>query len=87
MYSETASFDRFAWIFVNKDEGYHWVAVVWASRDLLELGMLEYRTTMKAIAHGFDTGEWPAPITEEYSDELNDFDLRRLEALRTLANA
>ena len=47
--------------------------------------MLEYRITMKAIAHGFDTGEWPAPITEEYSDELNDFDLRRLEALRALA--
>ncbi|WP_215112132.1 hypothetical protein [Escherichia coli] len=37
---------------------------------------------MRAIATGFDTGEWPAPITADYTDELNDFDLRRLEALR-----
>ncbi len=28
------------------------------------------------------TGEWSAPITEDYTDELNDFDVRRLEALR-----
>ncbi|EJB8989432.1 hypothetical protein ABST12_003746, partial [Salmonella enterica subsp. enterica serovar Typhimurium] len=52
---------------------------------LLELGMLEYRKTMRAIANGFDTGEWPAPITEDYTDELNDFDVRRLEALRVQA--
>jgi exodeoxyribonuclease VIII len=46
--------------------------------------MLEYR---KRCAHRyrFDTGEWPAPITADYTDELNDFDLRRLEALRTQA--
>lgn len=50
-----------------------------------ELGMLEYRKTMRAIATGFDTGEWPAPITTDYTDELNDFDLRRLEALRAQA--
>ena len=40
---------------------------------------------VRAIATGFDTGEWPAPITADYTDELNDFDLRRLEALRTQA--
>jgi hypothetical protein len=45
--------------------------------------MLEYRQTMNASLTRFDTGEWPAPITEDYTDELNDFDLRRLEALRT----
>ncbi|ELT1300268.1 TPA: hypothetical protein P1144_004254, partial [Salmonella enterica subsp. enterica serovar Ball] len=56
-----------------------------ASTELLELGMLEYRKTMRAIANGFDTGEWPAPITEDYTDELNDFDVRRLEALRVQA--
>ena len=32
-----------------------------------------------------DTGEWPAPITEDYTDELNDYDLRRLDALREMA--
>ncbi|RSK70764.1 exodeoxyribonuclease [Enterobacter huaxiensis] len=85
MYCETAALDQFFWIFVNKDENYHWIAIIEASTELLELGMLEYRKTMRAIATGFDTGEWPAPITTDYTDELNDFDLRRLEALRTQA--
>lgn len=85
MYCSVADFDQFFWIFVNKDEGYHWVAIIEASAELLELGMLEYRKAMRAIATGFDTGEWPAPITADYTDELNDFDLRRLEALRTQA--
>ncbi|WPO96882.1 RecE family exodeoxyribonuclease [Pseudescherichia sp.] len=82
MYMETASLDQFFWIFVNKDEGYHWIAIVEASPELVELGILEYRATMRAIANAFDTGEWPAPITDDYTDELTDFDLRRLEALR-----
>ncbi|MGQ5289773.1 PD-(D/E)XK nuclease-like domain-containing protein [Pectobacterium actinidiae] len=82
MYSETATLDQFFWIFVNKDENYHWIAIVEASEELLELGMLEYRKSMRAIAAGFDTGEWPAPIVADYADELNDFDQRRLEALR-----
>lgn len=85
MYCETAALDQFFWIFVNKDENYHWIAIIEASTELLELGMLEYRKAMRAIATGFDTGEWPAPITADYTDELNDFDLRRLEALRTQA--
>ncbi|NEY37629.1 RecE family exodeoxyribonuclease [Escherichia coli] len=85
MYCETAALDQFFWIFVNKDENYHWIAIIEASAELLELGMLEYRKAMRNIATGFDTGEWPAPITADYTDELNDFDLRRLEALRTQA--
>ncbi|MGR7521611.1 RecE family exodeoxyribonuclease [Klebsiella aerogenes] len=85
MYCETAALDQFFWIFVNKDENYHWIAIIEASADLLELGMLEYRKAMRAIANGFDTGEWPAPITEDYTEELNDFDVRRLEALRVQA--
>ncbi|EJY4796212.1 PD-(D/E)XK nuclease-like domain-containing protein, partial [Salmonella enterica] len=85
MYCETAALDQFFWIFVNKDENYHWVAIIEASTELLELGMLEYRKAMRAIANVFDTGEWPAPITEDYTEELNDFDVRRLEALRVQA--
>ncbi|WP_339028322.1 RecE family exodeoxyribonuclease [Salmonella enterica] len=85
MYCETAALDQFFWIFVNKDENYHWVAIIEASTELLELGMLEYRNTMREIANGFDTGEWSEPITEDYTDELNDFDVRRLEALRVQA--
>ncbi|EBB0118609.1 exodeoxyribonuclease, partial [Salmonella enterica] len=49
MYCETAALDQFFWIFVNKDENYHWVAIIEASTELLELGMLEYRKTMRAI--------------------------------------
>lgn len=86
MYTETAALDQFFWIFVNKDERYHWIAIVEASQELLELGALEYRTTMRAIANAFDTGEWPAPIIDDYTDELSDYDMRRLEALRSLAN-
>ncbi|ELT6132920.1 PD-(D/E)XK nuclease-like domain-containing protein, partial [Salmonella enterica] len=85
MYCNVADLNKFAWIFVNKDEGYHWVAVVWASDSLLELGKLEYRRTIRAIANAMDTGEWPAPVTADYTDELNDYDLRRLEALREMA--
>lgn len=85
MYCETAALDQFFWIFVNKDDNYHWIAIIEASSELLELGMLEYRKAMQAIANGFDTGEWPAPITEDYAEELNDFDVRRLEALRVQA--
>ncbi|EIW8579020.1 PD-(D/E)XK nuclease-like domain-containing protein [Klebsiella aerogenes] len=85
MYCETAALDQFFWIFVNKDENYHWIAIIEVSEELLELGMLEYRKAMRAIANGFDTGEWPAPITEDYTEELNDFDVRRLEALRLQA--
>ncbi|HBC8592863.1 TPA: PD-(D/E)XK nuclease-like domain-containing protein [Citrobacter koseri] len=85
MYCETAALDQFFWIFVNKDENYHWIAIVEVSEELLELGMLEYRKAMRDIANGFDTGEWPAPITEDYAEELNDFDVRRLEALRAQA--
>ncbi len=85
MYCNVADLDKFAWIFVNKDEGYHWVAVVWASESLLELGKLEYRRIIRAIANAMDTGEWPAPVTADYTDELNDYDLRRLDALREMA--
>lgn len=85
MYCDVASLDQFYWIFVNKDEGYHWIAVIEASPELLELGRLEYQRTMRDIANAYDTGVWPAPIIDDYTDDLNDFDLRRLEALRVQA--
>lgn len=82
MYCDVAAFDQFFWIFVNKDEHYHWIAIVEASADLLELGRLEYRKTLRDIKRAQDTGEWPEPITEEIVDDINDFDQRRMEALR-----
>lgn len=54
--------------------------------DLKTISMWNVKQeSLRAIATGFDTGEWPAPITTDYTDELNDFDLRRLEALRAQA--
>jgi exodeoxyribonuclease VIII len=82
MYCDLAGLDQFFWIFVNKDEGYHWVAIVEASPDELELGRLEYKQTLRDIKNALDTDVWPAPITNALLDELNDFDLRRLQALR-----
>ena len=35
MYCETAALDQFFWIFVNKDESYHWIAIIEASEELL----------------------------------------------------
>lgn len=84
MYCDVAELDSFAWIFVNKDPGYHWVAVVWASAELLELGRKEYRLKLQQINESTFSGHWPAPIVEQYTDELNDFDLRRLEALSAM---
>ncbi|UNO32321.1 PD-(D/E)XK nuclease-like domain-containing protein [Salmonella enterica subsp. enterica serovar Abeokuta] len=81
MYCDTAELDQFFWIFVNREEGYHWIAVVEASPDLLELGRKEYRKALRTINACAESNQWPAPITEDYTDELNDFDLRRLEAL------
>ncbi|ECI8026657.1 exodeoxyribonuclease VIII [Salmonella enterica subsp. enterica serovar Ramatgan] len=85
MYCDVANLDKFYWIFVNKDEGYHWVAVVEASREEIELGRLEYRKTILALKKSYDSGVWPAPITEQYTDELNNYDQHRLEALREIA--
>ncbi|EEO3877185.1 hypothetical protein QLL71_004810 [Salmonella enterica] len=47
--------------------------------------MQEGRRTIRAIANAMDTDEWPAPVTADYTDELNDYDLRRLDALREMA--
>lgn len=33
MYCETAALDQFFWIFVNKDENYHWIAIIEASEE------------------------------------------------------
>lgn len=81
MYCDVAGLDKFSWIFVNKDEGYHWVAVVEASQMLLELGRKEYRRVLRQINDAMENDYWPAPITETYTDDLNDFDLSRLKAL------
>ncbi|MFP2430271.1 RecE family exodeoxyribonuclease [Enterobacter ludwigii] len=84
MYCDTANLDQFYWIFVNRDEGYHWIAIVEASPDLLDLGRKEYRLALRTINDCMETNNWPGPIEEDYTDELNDFDLRRLEALGTM---
>ncbi|MDE9621617.1 PD-(D/E)XK nuclease-like domain-containing protein, partial [Citrobacter portucalensis] len=81
MYCDVAGLDSFSWIFVNKEPGYHWVAVVQASETELELGRQEYRRVLRQINDAMENDVWPAPIIGTYTDELNDYDLRRLDAL------
>lgn len=82
MYCDIAELDQFFWIFVNKDENYNWVAVVEATPELLELGRLEYKKTLRDIRQAMDTGVWPGPVTTTLTIGLSDFDMRRLEALQ-----
>ncbi|AZI53425.1 hypothetical protein CBF16_21525 (plasmid) [Pantoea agglomerans] len=81
MYCDVAMFDRFFWIFVNKEPGYHWVAVVEASEDELALGRAEYRQHLAAIRRAMDTGIWPAPVTESIYDTLTSHEYDRLKAM------
>ncbi|EOF5163443.1 RecE family exodeoxyribonuclease, partial [Salmonella enterica] len=55
MYCDIAGLDKFTWIFVNKDPGYHWVVVVDASPMLLELGRKEYRRALRQIEEAMET--------------------------------
>ncbi|ELU1437114.1 PD-(D/E)XK nuclease-like domain-containing protein [Providencia rettgeri] len=82
MYCDIAMLDQFFWIFVNKDENYHWVAIVEASPELLELGRLEYKKTLRDINNSMNTGVWPAPVTETLTINLTDFETRKLEELQ-----
>lgn len=82
MYCDIAELDQFFWIFVNKDENYNWVAVVEAPPELLELGRLEYKKTLRDIRQAMDTDVWPGPVTTTLTIGLSDFDMRRLESLQ-----
>lgn len=81
MYCDVAMFDRFFWIFVNKEPGYHWVAVVEASEDELALGRAEYRKQLRSIRQAMDAGIWPAPFTESIYDTLTNHEYDRLKAM------
>jgi len=87
MYCDVAGLDQFFWVFINSDEDYAWVAIVEASPDLLQLGRLEYKKTLREIDNAQNTGIWPAPITADYIDDLNDSDQRRLEWLQKMETA
>ncbi|MEY0240185.1 DNA breaking-rejoining protein [Providencia rettgeri] len=82
MYCDIAMLDQFFWIFVNKDENYHWVAIVEASPELLELGRLEYKKTLRDINNSMNAGVWPAPVTETLTINLTDYETRKLEELQ-----
>lgn len=81
MYCDVGMFDQFFWIFVNKEPGYHWVAVVEASADELAWGRAIYKKQLAAIRSAMDTGIWPEPITEVFTDTLTDYELSRLKEL------
>jgi exodeoxyribonuclease VIII len=84
MYCETAALDQFFWIFVNKDENYHWIAIIEASTNCWNWAC---SSTAKQCALSHRIRHWRMASANHYryTEELNDFDLRRLEALRTQA--
>lgn len=63
MYIDVTGAKQFIWIFVNKEPGYHWVAVVKASKETLSEGYDIYRSKLDSIKHGYETGVWPEPVS------------------------
>jgi len=61
MYLEVAKLRDFVWIFVNKEPGYHWVATIKASEQLLNEGDDIYHTTMHRIFNAEQNNVWPGP--------------------------
>lgn len=63
MYLDVTDKKQFVWIFVNKEPGYHWVAVVKMSEETRADGHKIYRDKLNAIKHGYETNVWPAPCS------------------------
>lgn len=61
MYLDVKQASQFIWIFVNKEPGYHWVAVIRASEKTIERGRQLYRSKLNAIQNAEEIGDWPAP--------------------------
>ncbi len=61
MYLDVAKLKEFVWIFVNKAPGYHWVATIRASEELLNEGEELYHTAMHKIFNAQIDNEWPGP--------------------------
>lgn len=61
MYLDVTGKRDFVWIFVNKMEGYHWVAVIKASEETLNNGHTKYRESLDKIKQAYDSNHWPKP--------------------------
>lgn len=75
MYLDVTGAKQFVWVFVNKEPGYHWVAVVKMSMQgtydqgqnyqpsLYEQGMEIYKEKLSSIKSAQDANYWPAPAS------------------------
>lgn len=63
MYLEVARLKEFVWVFVNKAPGYHWVATVRASEQILGEGEELYHTAMHRIHNAMKDDVWPGPMS------------------------
>lgn len=82
MYLDVTKAKQFVWIFVNKEVGYHWVAVVKLlmtgtyddnenyKPSLYEQGLDIYRDRLAAIKAAYDSNEWPEPVSLQNIIEL-----------------
>lgn len=77
MYLSVTGKKQFVWIFINKEAGYNWVAVIKASNETLENGYRKYRTTLDKIADCYDSGRWPKPksIQKQKNPETGKYEL------------
>ena len=63
MYLDVTGAKQFVWIFVNKEVGYHWVAVIRASEDTIEEGRAVYLEKLQEIQHCHEVNVWPEPVS------------------------
>lgn len=63
MYLEVAGLKEFVWVFVNKAPGYHWVATIRASEQMLSEGEDLYHTAMHRIHNATKDDVWPGPMS------------------------
>ena len=63
MYCDVTCADQFIVIFVNKEPGYHWVAVLNMGDKMLNEGRTTYKAVLNNIKTCTEYDAWPAPLS------------------------
>lgn len=77
MYLDVTGAKQFVWIFVNKEVGYHWVAVIRASEETIEEGRAVYLEKLQEIQHCQEVNVWPEPVSIQrvFNPETEQFEI------------
>lgn len=72
MYCETAALDQFFWIFVNKDENYHWIAIIEVSNPKQQIAYLALKYWARLYCPAVVLGVYtPDEIEQRTEKEIN----------------